>query len=1001
MDRLFRGIFLCIFFVVVQHDGLGRQYTFLERDLIFREGRYMFDIGNYAGCIGKMADCKRSFDVWDGRIEEVDYLLVASEFHLGDRDVSGDLHQYLRAYRGSVYSNEVYFMLGMEYCRVGDYGRAVEWFARVELDGLSAVKQEDYAYRLGRSYVETGDYSEAGRLFHLLRLHSVRYHDAAIYHLGCLSYLDKDYSAALSYFNELLDKPDFLLDVKYYLVQIHFAEGRYYQTVTDGLSLLGERHDDERNVSVGRVVGLSYFEEGDYGGAVEYLREYVDSGGDVDVRDRYILGLSYFYEGQYGAVVGTFGDGDPGDDELGQHIYFLLGRSYLMLEEFNKALVSFGAASRMDYDMGVREAAMYNYAMLLHRNSGSVFGESVTVLERFINMYPRSVYVGDASDALVDVYMTTKDYGTALASIGRLREPGVVILEAKQRLLYYLGTQNFVNGAYGEAVSNFTEAVSVGHYASDARRDATYWRGEAYYRLGEYDRAEEDFRTVVGFGHSAGVNGRFAVYGLAYCDFHRRRYDMAAHGFRRYAALGADDRTVADACVRLGDCYFFARRFDDAIAAYERSVALLPASGAYAVFRSGYVLGLKKDYGGKIARMDGLIADYPGSPYVPDALYEKGRAYVLLGDMENAVMVYRFLLDRYPDSGNARRAALQIGLLYFNDGQLDRAVAAYKDVVARYPGSEESRTAVQDLKSVYFEQNDLAGYSDYVRSLGGAVTFGATEQDSLTYLAAERLFTLGEPQKARTAMLSYLGQYPDGAFSDGAHYYLGRMYFDERDFGAAEREFERLVGGVGGRFTEESLVYLSRIYYDDKRYAQALPVYERLRSVAENRANRELGALGVVRTAGHLKEYDTVIAAADVLLEAGDGGAAVLQEARCYRAEAYIATGDSLAAEGDLLALSGDVRTVFGARGRYMLAQYYFDGGRIEDARGVIMEYVRDGTPHVYWLARSIILLAEIYVRDGETLVARQYLESLSGSYKGEDDDIQALIRERLNSFKQ
>jgi len=220
---------------------------------------------------------------------------------------------------------------------------------------------------------------------------------------------------------------------------------------------------------------------------------------------------------------------------------------------------------------------------------------------------------------------------------------------------------------------------------------------------------------------------------MAYCAFNQKLYDVAMRGFIRYTAADTEPSpTLADAYARLGDCYFFERMFPEAETAYNQAVAIAPTKGDYAIYQKGYVLGLQKDYIGKIVQMDNLIADYPESPYLTDAMYEKGRAYVLLDMTNDAIEAYRVLTHRFPESSNARKAGLQIGLLYFNTNQPAAAAAAYKEVVAKYPGSEEARTAVQDLKAVYFDLNDVQGYADYVRSLGGTIKFDVTQQDSLT-----------------------------------------------------------------------------------------------------------------------------------------------------------------------------------------------------------------------------------------------------------------------------
>ena len=82
----------------------------------------------------------------------------------------------------------------------------------------------------------------------------------------------------------------------------------------------------------------------------------------------------------------------------------------------------------------------------------------------------------------------------------------------------------------------------------------------------------------------------------------------------------------------------------------------------------------------------------------------------------------------------------------------------------------------------------------------------------------------------------------------------------------------------------------------------------------------------------------------------------------------------------------------------YRLAQAYFDAGNVNAAEKEVLDYIEVSTPHTYWLARSFILLSDVYKKMGKTLDARQYLLSLQQNYQA-NDDIADMIRERLNQL--
>jgi TolA-binding protein len=988
------SLLCCIF--CLQITAAQRSAGYISPDRLFKEGKCLYDNQNYVGCTDKLLQFKQ-VATDDDLTSEVDFLLVASAFHRGKTDVELELKRFLANYPVNRHRDEVCFMTGSVHYEQADYEVAVYWFSQACQDNLPTPKQEDYAYRLGYSYLQTGQNTEAKHLFARLRTNSANYHEAAAYYSAYIAYTERDYKQALLLFNEIKNKKDFNPDILYYLTQINFAQRRYEQTVAEGRKLLSDYPSHSYNTEMNRLIGLSYYQQAEYSKADEYLKKYFSVAENPQPEDFYTLGLNCFFRENYSEAIEYLSKSEPGNDLRGQSAFLYLGQAYLKQSDADKALMAFRSASRMDFDLQAKEAATYNYAMLLHQNSVSAFGESVTVLENFLNTYPKSIYTDNVNNALIDVYLTTKDYETALASIAEIKNPGTKICKAAQKIYYYLGTVHFTNKNYSEAIQYFTRAVTAGNYAVNEKIESFYWRAESYYRTNNYEQAANDYQAFLNAGSNVGNLAGLAVYGLAYCDFNRQQYPAAEINFLKYISMEKSTPTaLADAYARLGDCYFRDRRLSEAENAYGRAVLAMPSAGDYALFRKGYVLGLKKDYTGKISQMDKLVADYPESLYVPEALYEKGRTYMLIENETAAINTYQNLWNRFPENSNARKAGLQIGLLYFKTNQSENAVQAYKKVIGKYPGSEEAVTAVQDLKSVYLDMNDIDGYARYIKSLGGAVKFDVTEQDSLTYIAAERFFMRNNVKQAQAGMINYLQSFPNGAFAANAHYYLAQTYYTEKNYPAAKREFQKALDAGNNRFTEISLLRMAELFYNEDNCDSALPLYKRLQNTAENKSNREAGALGAMRSAARLHKSEQTVASANLLLKGEISDQRIREEAKYYRAKAFLEQGEKTLAEKDLLDVSKDTRTVFGAEAKYLSAQNYFDNKQTDRAKDVISDYIRQGTPHAYWLARSFILMSDISLSEGDKLQARLYLESLQTNYKQQGDDINSMINNRL-----
>ena len=979
-----------------------RSYQFQTNDRLFQEGKEFFVQQNYSGCIDKLEAYKKHATDAD-LIQEADYMLVCSAFEQGRPNAGELLKNYLDVYPDTRHADDICFRIGSVHFGNGEYEKAIYWLQEANIDMLSPEEQEASSYRLAYSLLQKGDLEKSRAYFERIKEIGSTYQEASAYYVAYIDYADGKYNKALVEFKELSNLSAYQEQSAYYITQIYFIQNKYRQAAESGEDLLKSYPDSENNTEIYRVVGNSYYHLGNEVKATKALAKYVSEAESPLRSDLYLLGVCYYNQGKFREAVRCFGKTVSENDELTQNAYLYLGQSYLKLNDKNNARMAFEAAATSSYDEQIREVALYNYALLIHETGFTGFGESVTIFEDFLNDFPNSRYADKVNDYLVEVYLTTKNYDASLVSIQKIKHPSTKILAAKQSILFQLGTQSFTNVKLDEAIDYFSEAIKMGVYDTEARNDAYFWRGESFYRKGEYDIAISDYRTYLNnTSQRSGEMYALAYYNLGYGYFKKKNYDEALNRFRQYVNMVSDKQTAscADAYNRIGDCLFHSRKFAAAEENYNKAAQLLPSAGDYSVYQKGFVLGLQKDYRGKISTLDRLIREYPESQYVDDALFEKGRAYVLLGDDNQAAMAFESLMKNYPESSLARKGGIQLGLIYFNANKPEKAAEAYKNVISKYPGTEEAKVALQDLKSVYIDLNDINSFADYVNSLGGNVHLEISEQDSLTYLAAEKLFMRGDNDGARRSMQNYLQQYPKGAFSSNANYYLGSIAFSQKNYDEAETFFDSVIKSGDMKFMEEAVARKSEIQYNRNDYAAALETFRRLHKIAENPDNKEAASLGVMRCALQIGDEKEALSAANDLLKNQKVSPEIAAEARYVRAKAYMDSKNEEKALADLKILAEDTRTVHGAEARYLLAQLYYDSHEDKKAEKVLEDFAKNGTPHQYWLARGFILWADIYIRQGDDVQARVYLNSLKNNYQG-DDDIAAMIEDRLAKINQ
>ena len=932
-----------------------------------------------------------------------EYARVCKEYELKSENSISLLEAYLAKYPDSRHTNRIESMIASVYFDEGKYQEAIALYQSCELDALADKERDDAVYKLATSYLKTGDLKEASVWFTLLKDMSKSHQADAVYNLGYIDYVEGRYDRALEAFTSLQRDDAYEALVPYYIGEIYLLREEWQkadEVASDYLRHFAG-HKDENEMK--RIQGEARFGLQDYMQSVSSLEEYVANASAPQRKSMYKLGMGYYHTGAFSKATEMLGRTTVESDAMAQNAYLHMGLAYLQLKERNQARMAFEQASITDFDKAVKEQALYNYALCIHETSYSPFAESVTVFERFLNEFPDSRYRERVNDYLVEVYMNTRSYDAALTSIAKISKPGPRIMEAKQKILFRLGTQAFANADFAKAKQYFDSSLAVGQYNASTQADAYYWRGESNYRLNDYVSAGKDLQKYLNIAaNKQSQEYALALYGMGYTDFKQKNYSKALKWFNRLVNEGRTDnrQVLADAYNRIGDCNFYARNFEAAKHYYDKAGQVDASFGDYSLYQEGFVKGLLRDYTGKIQSLNLLITNYPNSQYIDDALYEQGRAFVQLENNANAIERYQLLVKNFPQSNMARRAANEIGLLYYQDDKYAEAITAYKEVIKNYPGSEEARLAQKDLKSIYIDLNKVDEYANFASTIPGGANFDVNERDSLTYVAAERVYMRGEMADARTSFQRYLQTFPEGAFRLNANYYIGLIDYNGKNYESAIAHLDKVLEYPNNKYSEESMMMRADMAYQGKDYAKALELYKLLKDRVSTPERRQMAATGMLRSAAMTNNGEEIILAATAVLADAKIAPELESEARHYRAKALVNAGQMQHAVADWQVLAKDTRNVYGAEAKYRLAQYLFDAGKTAEAEKEVLNYMEISTPHTYWLARSFVLLSDVYAKLDRKLEARQYLLSLKQNYQA-NDDIAGMIESRLEKLNE
>ena len=972
----------------------GREY--------FREGRELFQQGNYSAALPLLQAYLYQCPENDNRME-ADYMMACAAYELREVHRVEKLLKFQETYPDAPFMNRIYALLAASHYEDGNNDKAMAMFNATRLEQLSNEERDKMTYIKARTYLNVGKLTDAAIWFETLIENDSKYQRDCLYYISYIRYNQGQYEKALIGFDCLKEDPVFGSPSLYYIAEIQLLKHQYKDAEEIARAYLDDYPDDEHAAEMQRILGDALYHQGDYTGAEPALSAYAEDVKKPRRDAEYMLGMAFYQTGVYSQAAEALGKVTAVDDQLTQNAYYHMGLSYLQMADKVKARMAFEQASRLNYDLGIKEQAAYNYALCLHETDYSAFGESVTAFENFLNEFPASVYAEKVSSYLVEVYMSTRSYDLALHSIERIARPSARILEAKQRILFQLGTERLVNADFAGAEQLFNQVIALTNYNRQTAAEAYYWKGEACYRLKRWADARRNFVSFIQLTQKKEDEMvALAHYNLGYIAFQGKQYGQAKDSFIRYVqqTSGLNHALQADACNRIGDCCFKVRGWDEAKHYYAEAERLDEASGDYSFYQLAAVLGLQNDFSGKITLLNRLVGKYPNSPYAVNALYEKGRSYVNMENNPKAIASFQELLAKYPESPIARKSAAEIGLLYYQSGDYDRAIAAYKHVVDKYPGSEEARLATLDLKSVYVDLNRVDDFAAWVTTVPGNVGFNATEQDSLTYIAAEKIYMKGRVEEAKKSLQRYLASYPQGAFVLRANYYLCDIANQQHNYEGVLTYSEVLMDYLDSPFTQEALVMRADVLFNLSRTEEALTTYKLIQERASSADRRIWAETNVMRCAVLLADDIEIIQATSTLLAEARIETELRNEALYDRAKSYVRQNALAKAQADWKVLASDTRNVYGAEAKYLLAQSYFDQGSPAKAEKEVLEYIECSTPHMYWLARSFVLLSDVYMAAGKEVDARQYLLSLQQNYQG-NDDIAAMIESRLEKLNQ
>jgi tetratricopeptide (TPR) repeat protein len=461
----------------------------------------------------------------------------------------------IKSYPPTVWSADLYTILGESYYRNGQYSQALIAFEKaVQLapensklykalnakawteyklgkyeDAISdwesvLQKAMDTNLRLsaglsaGATYREQKEYDNALKLYKKMEPIFTSQKNQIILQEG-KTYLEKgDYTKAVSIFEKLASIVDPVSDsAAYWLGYTYNIQGKYDDAIKVLNKLIASTKDTNMKAKAYMLKGDIYFGKSNYKDAESSYENAVALGtNETKNVAEYNLGLIYYNANEYSKSLSYLKDVMSKrtlDPDLALNAAYYLSQSYMNLKDYTSALETYDWIIKYDFEGRYTSSVYVLKAVAMEK-----LGEYSKVPSYVDSVLNRVATLSTRNDLLFHkayAYLMTKDLKDAHSIATSLLKArmstdamgGILYIEAK----YYQSVNDVENAA------KYFKEVYTNYPSSSSAPNAAYELGMMYYRIGKYSSAKDAFFNLVSlFGSDSRVPEAFYYIGMSY-----------------------------------------------------------------------------------------------------------------------------------------------------------------------------------------------------------------------------------------------------------------------------------------------------------------------------------------------------------------------------------------------------------------------------------------------------------------------------------------------------
>jgi len=314
------------------------------------------------------------------------------------------------------------------------------------------------------------------------------------------------------------------------------------------------------------------------------------------------------------------------------------------------------------------------------------------------------------------------------------------------------------------------EPTPVATLTNEARVEA----GDLAFFYGDWDEALREYERTLNESQDDELRAA-ALLGMGRCYLEMENFQAAREALNTLLGLFPESEQSADAYFALAQIYQAQNNPQESEQAYQNYLDLRPGLiDSYVQTWRGDLLTDAGDYDGAIAAYQAAL-QAPQSGDGSDLQIKIANSYFVKGEYQTAVLMYQEVYNRTANDYLKADMDLSMGRAYLALGDSEQAYTQFEDAVFNYPLSYSSYAALVELVDAGISVDELQrGLVDYYAAT--TLETGASEVYSAAIAAFDR----------------YLQSAPDD-HNDDAHYFRALALQATADYDGAIQEFDHMI----------------------------------------------------------------------------------------------------------------------------------------------------------------------------------------------------------------